>query len=568
MRANPEMERRLGWVLVALAGLLGVVRLGAGDVVDAEEALAVGVVQDVLRGHVLWPTFNDGVVPPEPPGFHWLAAAAARGAGFSELVVRLPSVVAWMLLVWLTVRLGRDLGARQVGLVAGLLLTATPGLAAVARSAQPDVLFAAAMTAAMLFTWRWLRSDGAADARWALVVVAGATLAGGPAAVLLLALVVLWTLGWRGELARARGFLSPAGLGVLVLVCGGWYAGGVQHLGEPFVSRHLGGPHLVHLARAFAWEEPWSERSFLHHLLFHPVGLVRMTLPWTPLALAGLWAVRDSRSRRDRRIQFLLTWALAPLPLFLWSPQKEWHDVTVSLPPLAILAGHATLRLLRRWPRPLHVGARAMTSAALVTLLALAGASLVVYHPGLLARADRNWLEALVVATGNGGATLLGLAALVGGVAAGLVAARAWPLLPPVLIVLGLAWNLAGQPAVEQASSDLGSLRPFAMQVAAVVEPSDHVVFFGRTQRPIVVYLGRVVPSLRHDAERLPTGAFVVLRARAYDELAARGRLSPVILQGSGRMHDGRPGHLVLARALAPPPPGRANGWSARIDPL
>lgn len=555
MTTRPDIERRLGWALLATTALLGLVRLGASDVVDPEEARALGIVQDVLRGSVLWPTFNDGIVPREPPGFHWLAAASAAMAGFSELVVRLPGMLAWVALVGLTVQLGRDLGAGRAGLVAGLLLAATPGLAAAARTAQPDATFAACVTAALVFAWRWLRDGRPVDATGAFTAAAVATLVGGPSAAVLLVGVVAWTLGWRGELGRTRRFLSPLGLGVLVAVAGGWYLGGAQHLGEPFVSRHLGGPQLSHLARAFAWEEPWSEQSLFYHVFFHPIGVVRLTLPWTPLALVALWMLGDARGRRDLRIQFLLTWTVAPLLLFLWSRHKDWSDALACLPPLAVLAGHASLDLARRWPRPMHVDARAMASAGVVALAVLAGISLIVYHPGLLARADRNWVESLVYATGNGGVTLLVLAALLGGLAAGLAAARAWPLLAPTAIAVGLAWNLLAQPAVEQATSELGTLRPFARAIAGVVEPGDALVSFGRTQRPLVVYLERVVPSLQGDPTRLPTGAFVILRARAYDDLVRDGRLSPVILQGSGRMHDGRPGHLVLARVLAPPPP-------------
>lgn len=555
MTDRARLERRVTVGLVAATAILGLLRLGASDVLDPEEARAVGIAQDVLRGHVLWPTFNDGVVPREPPGFHWLAAAAMAAGGFAEGIVRLPGVLAWMALVWLTARLGREFGAGPVGVGAAALLVASPGLAAASRSARPEVLFAAAATAALWCGWRWLRSDRHADAVWTSAAAAAATLVGGPTGLLLPFVVLGWTLGSRGELERIRRLATPLGLAIIAGACGGWYLGGALTLGEPFLSRHLGGPQFAHLARAFAWEEPWSERSLLYHVAFHPIGVVRMTLPWTPLAVLGLWRTRSAHARQDGRVAFLLAWAAWPLALFLWSRHKAWADVVVALPPLALLAAYAGADLLRRWPRPLQVGGRQMASAGLVALLLLAGVALVVHHPGLLTRSDRNWVEALVLGAGGDGTVILGVAALAGGLGAGIVAARAWPLVPPVLILLGLAWNLLGGPAVEQAASDVGSLRPFAAAVADVVDPDEPLVCFGRTQRPLVVYLDRVVPSLQRRAEALPTGAFVVLRARGHAELAELGRLSPALAEGGGRMHDGRPGHLVLARVLAPPPP-------------
>jgi 4-amino-4-deoxy-L-arabinose transferase-like glycosyltransferase len=550
----PQIERRVTIALLVTTALLGVVRLGAGDVVDPREARAIGVAQDVLRGHVWWPTFNDGIVPPQPPAFHWLVAASVGPLGFSEFAARLPGAAAWVLLVWLTLRLGRELGAPRVGLVAGALLVATPGLAAAARRAFPDALFAAVLTGALLVLWRWIRDGDRRTATHALILTTLAALVDGPAAIVLVVGIAAWALGWRGEIGRLRALLTPAGAGTLVAVLGTWYGVGWYHGGEPFAATHLAGPHLAHLARAFAHEEPWFRSPLPIHLLYYPDSLVRLTLPWTPLVVVALLGLRSRHARRDPRIQFLVTWAMAPLVVFLWSPAKVRTDVLVALPPLACLAGHVALDLLAQRRRRLSVDPRLTVLAALAAIVTIAGLSLAVYHPGLLPRPDRNWLEGLVVALPGGTATLLGGAALVGGVATGLVGARAWALVAPTAVLLGLIWNLLAMPAVEYGESQLGSLRPFATALAREIGADEPLVFFGRTQRPIVVYLDRVVPSMRRDVTRLPTGAFVILRARVHDALAATGRVSPVLLQGSGRMHDGRPGHLVLARALAPRP--------------
>jgi len=552
---SPTLERRLGWALPVIACLLGLIRLGAGDVIDPSEARTIGVAQDVLRGHVLWPTFNDGVIPPDPPAHAWLVAGVIRVLGFSEGFTRLPGVFAWAALVAAVVRVGRSLGAPVAGLAAGLFLVATPGLAAAARTANPSVTFAAAETVALSFAWEWLRTDRREAATCSLVAATVAALFGGPSAIVLLFGVLASTLGQQGTFPRIARFPTAAGVATACLALGAWYGGGIVQVGEPFLARHLGGAALAHLARAFDWQEPWSDRSLFFHLTFHAIALVRMTLPWTPLVLVALLGLRDPRARRDPRMQFLLAWAFLPIALFLATREKAWTDVVVALPPLALLAAHAADGLSRRWPRPLIVTRRAMVPAAGVTLLALAAVTLFVYHPGVLPRADRNWLESLIAATGNGGATLLGVAGTIGGLIAGLVAARAWPLLAPSLAAIGLAWNAIAVPAATWAASDIATLRPFAVRVARIIEPTDEIVFYGRTQRPVVVYLDRIVPSLRLRADSLPTGAFVVLRSRAYEELRQAGRLSPPLVQGGGRMHDGRPGHLVLARVLAAPPP-------------
>src|SRR5262245_66396407 len=81
-----------GVLLVALLYLAAALHgLGGMDIVGDDEAREVGIAQDVVAGHWLWPRFNDELLPDKPLLYHWLAAAACVPGGFSETAVRLPS---------------------------------------------------------------------------------------------------------------------------------------------------------------------------------------------------------------------------------------------------------------------------------------------------------------------------------------------------------------------------------------------------------------------------------------------------------------------------------------------
>ena len=82
-------------ILLALAyALLALHRLGEVAIVGDDEAREVGIVQDMVAGHWLWPRFNQELLPDKPTLYHWLAAVPCAVTGFSEVAVRLPSILA------------------------------------------------------------------------------------------------------------------------------------------------------------------------------------------------------------------------------------------------------------------------------------------------------------------------------------------------------------------------------------------------------------------------------------------------------------------------------------------
>src|SRR6185503_17833578 len=111
--------------------------------------------------------------------------------------------------------------------------------------------------------------------------------------------------------------------------------------------------YLRNLAGGLVTGGDYSRNPLLYHLLFHPLHLPLVVLPWTPLVVLALWRGRQRRGYGDPRLRFLLCWALAPVIAFTPAEWKLRHYLLPAIPPLALIAAPTLLALLREAPRPL-----------------------------------------------------------------------------------------------------------------------------------------------------------------------------------------------------------------------
>src|SRR5262249_60602421 len=116
-------------------------------------------------------------------------------------------------------------------------------------------------------------------------------------------------------------------------------------------------------------------------------------------------------------------------------------------------------------------------------------------HPSMLSESDRRPRDVILSVLGGGKAT----AALIGvmaGMLAVVIACRAWGGVAVLVAAASAIWLAAGEPALDVATSGRDSLKAFARQAAALFPPERPLAFYGPTIRPVVVYVGRPVPSL------------------------------------------------------------------------
>jgi 4-amino-4-deoxy-L-arabinose transferase-like glycosyltransferase len=289
--------------------------------------------------------YNVAFHQPHPPGYPiYVAVARLLNIGFHDanrsLVVE--SIVWSVLAVGCTIALGQRLFGRQIGLLAGFLLTFTVGFWGYGEVAYPYVALAGETASLALLAHLAL-----AGRRWLVVPLglAWAFAAGvrWDAAVFCAPLWAwaLWSVPWRLRLAS----LGLAALGVV-----GWAV--------PMVV--LSGGWAVYLAAVSDYLKVWSPQSayvvgdyasggetqatynlnFLVNYLRQMLGVGLLLVPYllgrrfSPSALAA-----DGRSR------FLALWVVPPLVVYVFAHLGEPGYVLSLAPQAAILVGLASVDL-------------------------------------------------------------------------------------------------------------------------------------------------------------------------------------------------------------------------------
>jgi 4-amino-4-deoxy-L-arabinose transferase-like glycosyltransferase len=539
-------------VLIALVWLLlALHRLGDDAIVGDDEAREVGIVQDVLAGHWLWPMFNRELIPDKPTLSHWLGALACAPAGFSETAVRLPSVLAAAGTIWWTVEFGSRLLGPPAGLAAGLVLATSRSLFAHARVARPDTLLVLLVSMALGCAWRWWREGSRGRATAALALIGVGAMAKGPVAPALFAAAIGLFLLWQRDLRRVFRLCTPSGVAAFLVLALGWYALAAAGWGRAFVQQHLIGRYVRNLAGGLASGHAYSTKPWYYHLFFYPQHLPAIVWPWTPFVAVAIWQLWRRGGLSDPRARFLLCWAAAPVLVFTPAEWKLRYYLLPCLPPLALLTGPLLVQLIESFLVPQRV-TRASLAAAAGFVVAVSVAALVyIEHPAVLSESDRLTRDAILSALGGVEATAA-LIGIVAGMFAVTVACRAWGGVVMLVGSAGLAWLVSGEPALDVATSSRDSLKPFAREAAALFPPGRPLAFYGPTIRPVVVYVGRPVPSLDRRREGIVPGQGVIAFEPAYRTLAEAEILGPPLATTSGRIGNVERATLVLAEARGP----------------
>jgi 4-amino-4-deoxy-L-arabinose transferase-like glycosyltransferase len=305
-------------LLIALAMVPYFVNLGTPPLWDANESLYAQPPLEVLEwdeGDFLAPTWNGKPYFAHPPLATWITVPFYAWLGPSELAHRLPMALAALLIVAATFVLGRHAGGPRVGLLAALILAATPRFWLFCRQLSGDVYFVALLAWALALAVPVLGGGGSLRRlRIAHVLVGVGFLAKGPVILVL----YLGTIGLAWLFAKPRsplGELRPVRGVLLMLALGApWFVYmGVRYTDVDFVGWYLG----VLLGDA----QPW--------LPVLPFGIV--------MAL-----------RRDRRIATLLPIAGLVWTVFFFTLSAGKRNVYLLpiYPLMAVLVAPAGLAVI------------------------------------------------------------------------------------------------------------------------------------------------------------------------------------------------------------------------------
>jgi 4-amino-4-deoxy-L-arabinose transferase-like glycosyltransferase len=503
----------------------------------------------------------------KPPLALWMMMLSVRLLGAHPLAVLLPQVletVAAVVVLGWTVR--RVAGTRA-GVVAAVVLAASPVVFALARFDDPDTLLLLASVVAAHAVVR-VAEDG--RRRWLVLLGAalGAAFLTKWLAGLVIVPAVLWAL-WSP--VRGRRVRSATTAGASFVVTGLWWVATLALLGPghrptadasggSLVELVLGSNGLARLSGAGA--DPVSGHPGALRLLVAPFDdQTAWFLPAALLSLVLLLLDRETHPARRVAVRLLGGWLVVAVALFsTMGGAMHPYYTSYLAPPAAGLLGLAAARVGRGWPAWRAVALVVVTGATGCAVLAATGRSLAwLAVPTALAAVVGAVL--LLLLRSGGWAPRAGAVALVAVAAAGLTGPLATDWVTAHVVVNGAdpraGWRQAGTTAVPPAAL-VAFLRahPVAGWAAAVPQASPAAELELASGLPVLPLGGftgsSASPSLgqlRHDV--------------------ALGRLRYVVLTGKYVTDPtGTPASLLAHPVAAMVDWARATGCPLRVGPV
>lgn len=329
MSAQPRwIAPRSGALILGLQFLLLAFRSGTLPLLGPDEPRYARVAVEMARARE-WttPTLSREPWLEKPPLYYWLAGLATRVWGEHEFAVRLPAMLAALILTGTCGVVGSRLFGARAGVIAMLVAALNPLVFAYGQAATMDMLLAAFVSVACaLFLLHLLDVAGPSSIPIAWVAIALGVLAKGPVAIILvmafLFAVLILGLTPARRLAGAKKVATPLGVFLFAVIALPWHVAAWLENGRTFVDVYL----INHNFQRFT--------STIHN---HPG-------PWyyyVPVLLTGLlpWSPWSWNSFRGRDVRPLLPWLGVPFLFFSLAGSKLPGYILPCVAPLAVLCG-------------------------------------------------------------------------------------------------------------------------------------------------------------------------------------------------------------------------------------
>ncbi len=494
-----------------------------------------GAVRDVLAGNIILPHFLPGPMVHVPPLYWWTAALAVHAFGWTEIALRMPSIIAAALTCaivfgWASVAINR-----RTGCWAAASLILCHFFLDAAHQPRMDSMLALFVTAAAVAFERALRPSSDAAPQTAIPAPTDSR-----SRRMSLALAAL-TMGLGILTKGILGILLPglvAGFYLLVrrrwrdlfridlivtffiaLAIGlSWYVAAYAVGGQKFLQWQL----AMNLWSRFIPAEAGGAGYCAHPFWYFTPHTIAGFLPWSVyLPALALYAWPRRGRQLPEAVVFTLCWFTAIFVFFSTSHGKCLVYILPAFPPLAVMTGvtiDAAASALsgsrngapvapdsrdRAFTSAFTIGSVAVAAAAIAIALAAVAALIFGVPPALTMRlhpTDRRFLEifaALATRSAAAPPGLLGLIVWLFAFAAGAIVAivglrrrRAQIEAAGVFIVAAAGsffWFAVMNPALAQRET----LRDFAREAALTVPPGSTVAHLGLSDCDLNFYSPR-----------------------------------------------------------------------------
>ena len=548
-------------IIVALAAVTTLHKLGEADVCGSNEAVEAVFLQQMVEHHALLFPLENGRAPMyKPPLFHWTAVAIDRLAGIkrvSAFNLRLPAALYAIGGVILTIAFAFAFLGASGGLLAGLLLTASYQYIENARIGRVDMTLCFFETVALYaFIW-WATADTRADVRSAsgdlgirptrarplvgietryvlAIALGAAVLAKGPVGALLPGLAILIFLVAERRLCDIRRLATLGPVILSIALASSWYLACLFGRRYGFLDRQLGSENF---GRFFGSLGAMAPSYYLKPVFLNSAPLSLIVPVAVFHALRTWWKPPASASALDA----------SPDELFAATPVSEHRP---SQNPLSLWMSLRMMFLpdMDAIADPHMDRARSRRALLAVRLFAIFWIVTVIFFT-LAAYKRRAYLLPLWPASA---VTLSWWLTSIAGSRCGRY------LRPAVIAVCGvlIVINFFYLPRREVRECAGDSLRQTAAEINRIVGPDEPLYLFQFEDEPapLLFYLDRTAPRIWGKLGEAPPG-YVITTAGAWRRSKAQALdLEPVFESTSGRPL------LVLLRR------GKAYAQRARHD--
>jgi 4-amino-4-deoxy-L-arabinose transferase-like glycosyltransferase len=320
-----------GLLLTCVCGFLFFFGLAHFGLIGADEPRYAQVAREMLvRQDWITPTLSGTPWLEKPPLYYWQAMLAYRIFGVSDWAARLPSALdATCMIVAIYFFLARF--RRDAELDGALMTASAAGVIGFARAASMDMPLAATFAIGLLAWYAWLESKNKGFLAAFYLFVALGTLAKGPVAPVLAAVVVVTFAFAKGDRRLIARTLWVPGILLFCLLVLPWYAA-VQIRNPQFFREFI----LQHNLARFGTNLYHHKAPFWYYA---PVTLIALA-PWSVLVLAALAESASLWWRQRRRLSnsvdafpvFLIVWMIVPLVFFSISQSKLPGYVVPAIP--------------------------------------------------------------------------------------------------------------------------------------------------------------------------------------------------------------------------------------------
>jgi 4-amino-4-deoxy-L-arabinose transferase-like glycosyltransferase len=501
-------------LLIAFCGFLFFYGLGSFGLLGADEPRYAQVAREMLERHDwITPTLQGKPWLEKPPLYYWQAMASYRVAraflpakdqnndGVSDKTARLPGAVDAALMIaaiYFFLRRFRP-GSEEDG---ALITAGSAAIIGFSRAAATDMPLAATFTIALLGWYAWHESGKRIYLAAFYIFLALGTLAKGPVAPALAAVVVLIFVAIKRDWRAAFHTLWVPGILLFLAVALPWYVA-VQVRNPQFFRVFI----LEHNLARFSQDVYHHRQPFWFYVPILLLSLMPWTL-WFILAVVErvrlLWSEGKNAfaTAEDSWQLFLLIWLLVPVVSFSASQSKLPGYILPAIPAGALLVSE-------------YLATRHTEETGIsLSLAAVHGALCGLLVFGALASASIQLNHRLVWDRGTSLAAVIGLVFALG-IAAALLSRNGLRLLRSatmLAIVVGVGAILRLAAPVIDATQ---SARPIAESIQAFShEPVPIAIYhINRSQEyGLEFYLNR--PAQDYEAGDVPAEAHVLVAAQ------------------------------------------------------